>query len=100
MSWFHIPALLEISKDDPLLRQHLIGAEAKGFELVFENLYKGHSVLCVDEAIMEHSHDLMVPQLGDAQGIITKLSRATTNPLEHLVDVSEVEGVVRFLGRR
>lgn len=97
MPWLHVTTLLEITKDDSLLRKDLIASETKLHHLVLQDIDQVHTVFGVDQTIMEHPHVLVEPQFNDQEWVVTVLSRGRAEPLEDLVDITEVEGVVRLL---
>jgi hypothetical protein len=56
-------------------------------------------VLYVDETVLEHSQALVAPQLDEGLLVLATTSVSLGKTLEHLGQVSQVEGVVRLGGR-
>ena len=97
MSRLLISTLLEVGKDDSFLAEHLLIREPKLLEMFLQETHQLNSILSVDQPVMEHSHVLVVPQLHYAEWLTTIFSGSRTQTLENFVDITKIEGVMRFL---
>ena len=97
---FSIIAKEVVTKDDSLSIKHLLLRHLElFFSLVEDELLQDFLVLVVNHTIGKDSHVLVEPKLQQADLSVDRLLVSSASTLEDFADITQVESVVRLVGR-